>query len=192
MGVDRYGGKCHDGASCGEKWGVRKDTGTPEETETSAPLGPRNGSGCCVAAFRGTFEHSLDDRGRVAVPARYRHTFVDGGVLTPGADGCLELYPVQAFEDTAQDFTADGANMPRGRRVRRGLYARSFDVELDKQGRILVPQALREAAALSGSVVLAGRRECLEIWAQERWQAEITQVEQGFSADLEAQRSDAP
>ena len=145
-----------------------------------------------MAAFRGTFEHSLDDRGRVAVPARYRHAFANGGVLTPGADGCLELYPVQVFEDTAQEFTADGANVPRGRRVRRGLYARSFDVELDKQGRILVPQTLREAAALSGAVVLAGRRECLEIWSQERWQVEISQVEQGFSADLEAQQRNTP
>src|SRR3990172_3824711 len=101
-------------------------------------------------AFRGTFEHSLDDRGRVAVPARYREAFGEGGVLTPSPDGCLELYPAAEFENTAFALTTEGANLQRGRRLRRGVYARSWDVELDRQGRILIPPPLREAVGLSG------------------------------------------
>ena len=142
-------------------------------------------------AFRGMFEHSLDDRGRLAVPARYREAFADGGVLTPSPDGCLELYPVQEFENTALTLTAEAVNRQRGRRLRRGLYARSWDVELDRQGRILIPQLLREEAQLSRQAVLAGRRECLEIWSQERWQQELGIVERGYGADLEAQEGDS-
>lgn len=138
-------------------------------------------------AFRGTFEHSLDNRGRLAVPARYREAFAEGGVLTPSPDGCLELYPVQEFENTAQDLTAERANHQRGRRLRRGLYARSWDVDLDRQGRILIPQALRDEIQLSGSAVLAGRRECLEIWSQAGWERELVVVEQEYAANLEAQ-----
>ena len=136
-------------------------------------------------AFRGTFEHSLDDRGRVAVPARYRDAFADGGVLTPSPDGCLELYPVREFENVADDLTAEGAHHQRGRRLRRGLYARSYDVELDKQGRILIPPSLREAVGLAGSVVLAGRRECLELWGATRWHQELTVVAQEYAKNLE-------
>ncbi len=138
-------------------------------------------------AFRGTFDHSLDDRGRLAVPARYRDAFTAGGVLAPSPDGCLELYPVEEFENTANQLTAAGANLQRGRRLRRGLYARSWEVDLDRQGRILIPQPLREGANLAGSVVLAGRRECLEIWSRERWQQELGIVEREYATNLEAQ-----
>lgn len=140
-------------------------------------------------AFRGTFEHSLDDRGRLAIPSRYRDQFADGGVLTPSPDGCLELYPLRTFEDTAQDLTAERASHQRGRRLRRGLYARSWDVELDKQGRILIPQLLRNEAELTGTAVVAGRRECLEIWSQPRWENELRVVNREYAANLEAQES---
>ena len=138
-------------------------------------------------AFRGTFEHSLDQRGRLAIPARYREAFADGGVLAPSPDGCLELYPVADFEDTAQDLTEERATHQRGRRLRRGLYSRSWDVELDKQGRILIPQSLRESAALDGPTVLSGRRECLEIWSTTAWEQEISVVQNEYAANLEAQ-----
>ncbi len=138
-------------------------------------------------AFRGTYEHSLDERGRLAIPARYREAFAEGGVLAPGPDGCLELYPTADFESRAQDLTPVGPTRQRGRRLRRGLDARSWDVELDKQGRILLPPSLRESMELSGTVVLAGRRECLELWNPARWQHEMAIVEHEYRADLEAQ-----
>ena len=157
--------------------------------ETVPPPSPRlrNGSACSTMAFRGTYEHSLDERGRVAIPARYREAFIAGGVLTPSPEGCLELYPVVEFENTAQRLIPEGAHSQRGRRLRRGFYARSWDVELDKQGRILVPPSLRDSAGLTGSVVLTGRWECIEIWATGRWQQEREAVEGEYAANLEAQ-----
>lgn len=143
-------------------------------------------------AFRGTYEHSLDERGRVAVPARYREAFLAGGVLTPSPDGCLELYPVAEFENTAQDLTAERTIHPRGRRLRRGIYARSWDVELDKQGRILIPPTLRESSGLTGTVVLAGRRECLEIWANDRWEQEREAVAAEYAAILQTRGEAQP
>ncbi len=140
-------------------------------------------------AFRGTYEHSLDDRGRVAIPARFREAFADGGVLAPSPDGCLELYTSTEFEETAQEMTAEGAQRQRGRRLRRGLYARSWDVEVDRQGRILVPPALRDLLGPDGAVVFAGRRECLEIWSLQRWQQELAVVEREYAANLEAQEA---
>jgi MraZ protein len=138
-------------------------------------------------AFRGNYEHSLDDRGRVAIPVRFRDAFGDGGVLAPSPDGCLELYPVEDFENTARELSTEGAQHQRGRRVRRALYALSYDVEIDRQGRILIPQAMRERAGLDGPVVLAGRGECLEIWGAERWLQEQATVESEHAAILEAQ-----
>ena len=79
-----------------------------------------------MPAFRGKFEHSLDHRGRLAVPARYRDAFADGGVLTPSPDGCLEFYPSAGFDAVANELTGEGANRQRGRRLRRALYARSW------------------------------------------------------------------
>ena len=140
-----------------------------------------------MSAFRGTFEHSLDQRGRLAIPARYRQAFAKGGVLTPSPDGCLELYPAAAFDETADQLTAEGANLQRGRRLRRALYARSWDVDLDKQGRILIPQSMRDAADVQDAVVVAGRGECLELWGLERWHEESSAVERDYAANLEAQ-----
>ena len=137
-------------------------------------------------AFRGTFDHSLDNRGRMAVPARYRDLFAEGGVITQSADGCLELYTAEEFDLIAEDMTREPANRQRGRRLRRALYGRSTEVELDGQGRILVPARFRESAGITGQAVLLGRRECLEIWSPEVWASESTVVEREFSANLEA------
>ena len=145
-----------------------------------------------MISFRGTFAHSLDERGRIAVPARYREALADGGVLTRSPDGCLELYPLQEFENTAQELAAERANRQRGRRLRREIYGRSWDVELDQQGRILIPQELREAARLRGPTVLLGRRECIEIWNQELWEREAAVVEREYAANLEAQEGGGP
>lgn len=127
--------------------------------------------------FSSTYEHSLDDKGRVAIPARYRHLFADGGFLVQGNDGCLEVYAASEFERMAQRVSGESPTSPHGRRLRRGFFARAWDIGLDRQGRILVPAALREWAGLNGPVVLAGRLECLEIWSPERWAVELEQLD---------------
>ena len=143
-------------------------------------------------AFRGTFDHSLDNRGRMAVPARYRDVFAEGGVITQSADGCLELYTADEFDRTAEDLTRESASHQRGRRLRRALYGRSTEVELDGQGRILIPARFRESAQLAGQAVLLGRRECLEIWSPDVWESESTVVDREYAANLEASGGEAP
>lgn len=138
-------------------------------------------------AFRGTYEHSVDERGRVALPARYRHLFSDGVKLTFCPDGCIEVYTTEEFEKNEAHIASEPPNHRRGRRLRRGFSVQAYDSELDRQGRILIPQYLRDRAAIGqGPVVITGRVECLEIWNVERWEQELSEVESTFGDELEA------
>lgn len=137
-------------------------------------------------AFRGAYEHTVDDRGRVAVPARYRHLFTDGVVLVLSPEGCVEVYTPAGYEQMASLVTTEPPTHVKGRRLRRGFFARSWDAELDRQGRILIPAPLREAAQLNGAVIVSGRHECLEVWNRDRWQQEIGQVGDIYGQELES------
>ena len=136
-------------------------------------------------AFRGTYEHSVDERGRVAIPARYRHLFSDGIVLVQSPEGCVEIYTTQGYDDMAQLVTTEPATHLRGRRLRRGFFSRSWDAELDRQGRILIPLPLREKADIYGSVIVLGRQECLEIWNRQRWEIEMGEVTDAYAQGME-------
>lgn len=136
--------------------------------------------------FRGTYEHTVDDRGRVALPARYRHLFGEGVVLVLSPEGCVEVYTPVGYQGMASLVTAEPATHLRGRRLRRGFFARSWEAELDRQGRILIPASLREAAQLNGAVVISGRHECLEIWNRQHWEEEIAQVAKGYGPEMES------
>ena len=137
-------------------------------------------------SFRGTYEHTVDDRGRVAIPARYRHEFAEGVVLTLGEEGCIEVFTASGFAEMSDLVAAEPATTAEGRRSRRRFDAQSWDTELDRQGRILIPVQFREAAALDGPVVIAGRRECLEIWSPQRWERELRDATAGSSTGPES------
>ncbi|MFQ5878611.1 MAG: division/cell wall cluster transcriptional repressor MraZ [Dehalococcoidia bacterium] len=126
--------------------------------------------------FRGTYEHTVDDRGRVALPARYRHLFTDGVVMAQGPEGCVEVYTVREYEQMAEMVADEPATAQHARRRRRAFFSRSWDGELDRQGRILIPPPLRQWAQLNGAVTISGRHECLEIWNRDRWEGEMGQV----------------
>lgn len=179
---------------CGAKWG---GVGASPAFSFSSRLLSREQANSSTAvprvegepgdmAFRGTYEHTVDDRGRVAVPARYRHEFVDGVVLALSPEGCLEIYTPDGFDEMSNQVTAEPATHLKGRRLRRGFFARSWDAELDRQGRILIPAQLRETAHLNGAVVINGRRECLEVWNRDRWQKELEEVQAAYAAELES------
>jgi MraZ protein len=121
-----------------------------------------------VVEFRGKYEHSIDDRGRVSLPARYRNELTGKIILTMSVDGCIEVYTQEGFDEVASHVAVDPPTTPEGRRARRAFYSESFDTELDRQGRILIPPPLRQSAAVDGTVVIAGRKECLEIWNPRR------------------------
>jgi MraZ protein len=126
-----------------------------------------------VPYFLGRYEYSMDERGRVPLPPRYRDDFTHGAVLSQGPDRCLRLFTQASFEQQARLYTQEPATERSGRQTRRGFFGRSFAVELDRQGRILIPGPLRNYAGLEGNVVVMGAGEWLELWEAERLDGEM-------------------
>ncbi len=122
--------------------------------------------------FFGAYEHSLDGRGRVAIPAVYRRELHDGGVLRPADDGCLELYTHESFSAKTDEVLGDSDTRTRiGRQRRRAFLSRAFGFhQLDQQGRIVIPQEMRDHAGLEGRVVLVGLGDYVEVWELARWE----------------------
>jgi transcriptional regulator MraZ len=137
--------------------------------------------------FLGTFDYAMDERGRVPLPPRYRDAFREGIVLSQGSpDRCLRAYTVSAFNAQAAEFTAQSPMRRRGRDLRKALFSRSHEAELDKQNRVLIPAALRDHAGLTGKVLVVGAGEWLEIWAPEIYEAEMARVEERLEHTLES------
>lgn len=136
--------------------------------------------------FRGIYEYAIDGRGRSPIPARYREAFEDGVVLVQNPDGCIDVYTPAGYDAWASFLTKEKPNRQRSRRLRRGFFARSIDVEVDRQGRILVPPFLRQHAELSGAVVMVGRGECLEMWEPKRWEGEQALIDEEYDTALES------
>ena len=132
-----------------------------------------------MTTFYGSYEHSLDERGRVAIPARYRRAFATGAVLRASPDGCIEMYTTEGFE-TEVDLRLGERRSTRqldGRRIRRGFLPDACDVELDRQGRVLLPPPLRAQCDMSDRAVIIGCGDYIEIWDPDRWQVEQTVVQ---------------
>ncbi len=127
--------------------------------------------------FLGRYEYAMDARGRVPLPPRFRDDFARGAVLSQGPDLCLRLFTAESFDQQAALYTSEPATERSGRIMRRGFFARSFSVELDRQGRILIPGSLRAYASLEASVAVVGAGEWLEIWNPERLDAEMAAEE---------------
>lgn len=137
--------------------------------------------------FHGEYTYSMDGRGRLPLPPRFRDAFARGAVLTQGSpDLCIRVYPQESYDEQASLYTLEPLTRLKGRRIRRGFFARSFEADLDAQGRILVPGRLRDFAGLEGNAVVVGTAECLEIWDPERWSVENELVEEQLESMLES------
>lgn len=118
----------------------------------------------------GEFRHTLDDRNRVAVPVRFRTRLERGATLARWLDKCLGLFPQDEWEELAAKLRGLPLTNPAAREFARFMSSGAVEVELDKQGRILVPGYLREYAGLSeGEVIVVGALNRLEIWAPAAW-----------------------
>ena len=122
-------------------------------------------------AFRGQYEHNLDSKDRLTVPARFRATLADGVVLSAGLDPCVEVYPTSEFARFEQRVLAELNPLSRhGRMMKRRFHGRSHDETLDSAGRIRLPKHLIQHAALEeGPCVVIGVADHLEIWNTKRW-----------------------
>ena len=116
--------------------------------------------------FMGEYNHTIDAKGRLIIPARFRELLGEEFILTKGLDGCLSIYPMDAWEAFETKLRALPLTNKNARTFTRFFVAGATNCELDKQGRILVPQTLREFAGL---VVLTGNLDRIEIWSKEKW-----------------------
>jgi MraZ protein len=119
--------------------------------------------------FTGEYRHAVDDKGRLAVPARFRPQLDGGCVVARWLDTCLAIFPMAGWDALAAKVATLPITDPNARLLQRQLFAGAFETELDKQGRILVPAGLREFAGLEGEAMVLGSRDHAEIWAPARW-----------------------
>ena len=132
----------------------------------------------------GEHEHTLDDKNRVTLPAKFRAAFAGGVVLTRGLDGCLFAYPLADWERLVESTLASLDLLSKeGRRVHRFFFSGATEAELDRQGRVMIPAALIKHAGLGRNLVVAGVRDHLEIWDGATWRKELTEVE-GSAEDV--------
>lgn len=120
--------------------------------------------------FMGEFEHSLDEKNRIIIPNKLREELGSNFVMTRGTDGCLFLYPQEAW----QEFVNKLRSIPgtkEGRELQRIFMAGAAECEPDKQGRVMIPQKLREHAGILKDVVTVGVIDKIELWSKDRYES---------------------
>lgn len=119
--------------------------------------------------FLGEFDHSIDDKGRITIPAKFRDLLEDGLVVTKGIDPCLWLFPRGPWENLANRVGALQLTDPKVREFRRQMFGGAADAKPDKQGRVNLPSYLREYANIDSQAVIIGLFDHCEIWNPEQW-----------------------
>ncbi|WRS27629.1 division/cell wall cluster transcriptional repressor MraZ [Oscillospiraceae bacterium MB08-C2-2] len=122
----------------------------------------------------GEFQHSLDSKGRVNFPAKMRDDLGSRFIVTKGMDSCLAVYPMEEWAVLESKIRA--LPMSKSRDLQRFLFAGAADLEPDKQGRVLIPQNLRDYAGLSKDVMIIGASVRAEIWDKARWEASCSEL----------------
>ncbi len=122
--------------------------------------------------FFGEFEYRIDEKGRVPIPPRFRRELREGVVLTPGTEKCITAYPLAEWKKLATSFTSSSVTPNKLRRLQRALFATAFSVNIDGQGRVVLPIPLRQYAGIEDEVVIAGANNYLELWNKDLWESE--------------------
>ncbi|MCX6744077.1 MAG: division/cell wall cluster transcriptional repressor MraZ [Candidatus Parcubacteria bacterium] len=119
--------------------------------------------------FIGEYQHNLDEKGRLAVPVKFRAKLSKGVVVTKGLDNCLFLYTMEEWEKLAPKLAAMPISKANTRAFGRLMLAGAMDMQLDKQGRIILPEYLRKFGQLKKKAIIAGLYSRLEIWDEDNW-----------------------
>ena len=128
--------------------------------------------------FLGQFQHNLDDKGRLMIPARYRDLLAAGAYITQGFDKCLMVMTDAYFNEVYERINSMNMADSTARMLRRLILSNAYPVEVDKVGRILVPQNLRAFLGIeSGELTVAGQGEYFEVWAPAEWKIEMNQLQ---------------
>ena len=119
--------------------------------------------------FIGEYNHNIDDKGRMAIPVKFRKKLISGAVVTRGLDNCLFLYSKEEWEKLAEQIASSPINKANSRAFSRFMLAGAMEAEFDAQGRILLPEYLRRHAGLKKKAIVAGLYSRIEIWDEDGW-----------------------
>lgn len=119
--------------------------------------------------FIGEYQHNIDEKGRLSVPAKFRNDLKGGVVVTRGIDRCLFLYPKKEWEEMAAKLAALPISQKKSRAFARLMLAGAWDAKLDSQGRIILPEYLRQYSNISKKTIVTGLYNRLEIWDEDSW-----------------------
>lgn len=136
--------------------------------------------------FIGEYQHIIDEKGRISVPAKFRVALKEGAIVTRGLDACLFLYTKEEWDKMAARVAGLPLSQANSRAFSRLMLAGAMEAEPDKQGRIGVPEYLREYAKIKKNVVIAGVGNRLEFWDKGEWEAYKQSAERG-SAEIAEQ-----
>jgi MraZ protein len=136
--------------------------------------------------FIGEFHHTIDEKGRLAIPVKFRNAFKGGAVVTRGLDKSLFLYTNIEWKKLAEKLAALPISQSKSRAFARLMLAGAMDVSLDKQGRIVLPDYLRTYGTLQKKAVVAGLYNRVEIWSEEEWEQYKKQTENSSNDIAEA------
>jgi MraZ protein len=127
--------------------------------------------------FLGHYQHNLDEKGRLMIPARYRELLAAGAFITQGFDKCLMVMTDAYFAQVYDRINSMNLADPTARLLRRLILSNAYSVEVDKVGRILIPGNLREAIDLNGEAIVAGQGEYFEVWSPSEWHEQMDQLQ---------------
>jgi MraZ protein len=128
--------------------------------------------------FLGQYEHSIDEKGRLVIPSRYRDLLELGGAyITRGFDQNLMVLTASSFQEIAGSIRTTSITNEDARDLKRWIFSNATWVEVDRMGRVLIPQHLREKAGLDSEVIVVGAGEYFEIWCAETWHDRLNQIE---------------
>ncbi len=119
--------------------------------------------------FIGEYRHSIDDKGRVIIPVKFRPQLGENFIATKGLDGCLFLFPMEEWRDFEVKLASLKLGSKKARAVNRAFFGSASECQLDKQGRIIVPKPLRDYARLTKDICVVGVSERIEIWDAGIW-----------------------
>ncbi len=132
--------------------------------------------------FLGEYTHTIDEKGRMTIPAKFRGFLAAGLVVTRGFDQNLMMFPIDGWQELAERIADRPLSDEDMRAFRRRVFSGAVDLIPDRQGRVLLPPFLREFANIDGDVVIAGMYNYLEIWSTNEWQVVRESIENNSDA----------
>lgn len=134
----------------------------------------------------GRYDYSLDDRGRIPLPPALREHFAGGVMLQQAPSGCVRIYTMESFEHMARLHQSVPETSRKGNVLRYGFFPNCWPAEVDRQGRLLIPQVLRRHASLDGAVVVVGTGESLDVWSPAAYEQHMERVRAEYEVALES------